>query len=260
MDDATRQRLARRLLEAERERKPVAPLTADHPGMTADDAYKIQEAVVAARLDAGDRIVGWKVGLTSRAMQEMIGVDQPDYGPVLASMLVADGGAVPYDELIQPKAEAEIAFVLDRPLEGPGVTPLDVLRATAGVVASIEVIDSRIEDWQIKLPDTVADLASSARVILSARMVPAGDLDLRLVGMVMTVNGEPVSTGAGAAALGNPLNAVAWAANTLGRLGATLDEGQIVMPGALHRAVDVEPGDTVRATFDRLGGVTVRFT
>lgn len=260
MDDCRIRELAQRLIAAERECAPIPPFTDEFPDMTVGEAYRIQKAVVDARREAGDRIVGWKVGLTSRAMQEMMGVDQPDYGPVLASMLVGDGDAVPVAELIQPRVEAEIAVVLDRPLKGPGVRAHDVVRATAGVTASLEVIDSRFKDWRIRLPDTVSDMASSARVVLSGRVVPIGAMDLRLVGMVLTRRGEPVATGAGAAALGNPVHAVAWAANTLGRLGVTLDEGDVIMPGALHRAVDVTAGDTVRATFDRLGPVTVRFT
>lgn len=251
--------LAERLVRAERTRAPIPPLTSEHPDLTPEDAYRIQQHIVAIRTAEGERIAGYKVGLTSRAMQEMLGVGQPDYGPIFSSWLLEDGAVLATQELIAPRVEAEIAFVLERPLRGPGVTSLDVLRATAGVTAAIEVIDSRIEDWKIRLPDTIADLASTARVVVAGRLVPTSGLDLRLTGMVLERNGEVVSTGAGAAALGNPAHAVAWAANTLGALGVTLEAGHVVMPGALHAAVPVAPGDVVRATFDHLGPVTVRF-
>lgn len=259
MDDATIRELAERLMTAEHKRLPTDPLTAAHPAMTAEDAYAVQQTILRTRLESGDSIVGWKVGLTSEAMQAMLGVDTPDYGPILSSMLVNDRGTIAASDLIQPKAEAEIAFVLDRSLRGPGVTPSDVARATAGVVASIEVIDSRIRDWKIALADTVADMASSARVVTSELRVPLEDLDLREVGVAVRLNGGTVETGKGAAVLGDPLSAVAWAANTLGALGVTLEAGQLIMPGAMHRAVDVAAGDTIQATFDELGPVEVRF-
>jgi 2-keto-4-pentenoate hydratase len=248
------------LLEAARDRRPIAPLTERWPAMDAEDAYRIQQHIVRARLDEGETIVGYKVGLTSRAMQELLGVDRPDYGPILSTMLVSDGDGVPAADLIQPRVEAEIAFVLAQGLEGPGLTAIDVLRATAGVTAAIEVIDSRIEGWRIKLADTIADLASSARVVLAGRLVPIDGIDLRLVGCTVKRNGEVVATGAGAAALGNPAHAVAWAANTLGALGVRLEPGHVIMPGALHAAVPAAAGDVFTATFDRLGPVTVRFT
>jgi len=259
IDDGALWEAADSLLRAARERRPIPPLTDRWPELTADEGYRIQQHVVRARLDAGERVVGYKVGLTSRAMQEMMGVDQPDYGPILSTMLAFDGDAVPTSDLIQPRVEAEIAFVLADALEGPGVSPLDVIRATAGVVAAIEVIDSRIEGWRIRLPDTIADLASSARVVLAGHLVPIDGFDLRLVGCTLERNGEVVATGAGAAALGNPAHAVAWAANTLGALGVRLEPGHVVMPGALHAAVPAEAGDVFTASFDRLGPVTVRF-
>lgn len=260
MDDATCGRLAAALLRAERERAPIPPLTAELPGMTAGEAYRVQRMVVEERLAGGERIAGYKVGLTSRAMQEQLGVDRPDYGPILSSMLLdGEGALVPAAGLIQPRVEAEIAFLLREPLPRSGVTALDVVRAAAGVAAAIEVIDSRIEGWKIGLADTIADLASSARVALSGHLVPLDGIDLRLVGVVMERNGEVVATGAGAAALGNPAWAVAWAANTLGALGAGLEAGHVIMPGALHASVPARPGDLFRATFDFLGPVTVRF-
>lgn len=259
LDDATVDALAQRLLAAARDRTPIAPLTDEYPTMNAADAYAVQQCVVAARVAGGESIVGWKLGLTSAAMQQQIGVDQPDYGPILSGYLIPEGSPIPTGTLIQPRAEAEIAFVLDRPLRGPGVTSLDVLRATAGIAPAIEIIDSRIRDWKIRFADTVADLASSARVMFAGRLVRLDDIDVRLIGCVLERNGQIVETGAGAAALGNPAGAVAWAANTLGALGQTLEAGHIVMTGALHASVSATAGDTFRARFDRLGSLTIRF-
>jgi 2-keto-4-pentenoate hydratase len=260
LDDATITALAARLLEAERSRVPVGQLSAEHPGMDAADAYRVQQLVVADRLAGGERIVGWKVGLTSRAMQLQLGVDQPDYGPILSGWLLEDGAAVPRADLIAPRVEAEIGFILGAPLAGPGVTVGDVLAATAAVTPCIEVIDSRIRDWKLTLVDTVADLASCARVVVGGTRTSIAGLDLRLIGAVLEQNGEVVATGAGAAVLGDPAAAVAWAANTLGALGVVMQPGQVVIPGAVHAAAAAGAGDTFTATFDRIGSVTVRFT
>ena len=192
-------------------------------------------------------------------MQQQLGVDQPDYGPLLSGHVVEPGGTVTIGDLIAPRVEAEIAFVLDKPLKGPGIEPADVLAAGAAVAASIEIIDSRIANWKIKLPDTIADMASSARIVVSADRYRLEDLDLPAERAVMELNGEAVSEGLGAAVLGDPVAAVAWAANTLGRLGITLEAGHIIMPGAMHASVPVSAGDVVRARFDRLGPVTVQF-
>jgi len=251
--------LAGRLTRAERQASPIAPLSAMISGLTVRDAYAIQRAVVRHRLDAGEWIVGWKIGLTSRAMQEQLGVDQPDYAPILSDWFVPEGEAIPIDELIQPRAEAEIAFELARPLAGPGISAADVVAATAGLRPAIEVIDSRIEDWRIRFPDTIADMASSARVIVGERLTPADGLDLRRIGVALERNGKGIATGQGSAVLGDPAEAVAWAANALGALGVTLEVGHIVMPGALHPSVPASRGDTFRAIFDRLGSVSVSF-
>jgi 2-keto-4-pentenoate hydratase len=175
-------------------------------------------------------------------------------------MLVEDGDEIPFDRLIQPRAEAEIGFVLDRDLEGPGLSANDALRAAAGVVACIEVIDSRIADWKIGLVDTVADNASSGLAVSSGRLVPVAGLDLRLVGMAFYRNGELVETGAGAAVLGNPARCVAWLANKLAQFGERLRAGELVLAGALHKSVAVEPGDVFRAELNHLGTVTTRFS
>jgi 2-keto-4-pentenoate hydratase len=248
--------LARALRQARRDRVPVPPLTEERPELTAADAYAVQRRLVELlQADGEGGVVGYKLGLTSRAMQEQLGIDQPDYGPVLAGGVHPDGVQVDLDRLIQPKVEAEVAIVLDATLAGPPCTTLDARRAAAGAVASVEIIDSRIADWRIRLADTIADLASSASIALSSRLVPLDRLDPRLVGVAMTRNGELVATGAGAAALGDPLRAVAWLANTLHPLGESLEAGHVVMTGALHAAVPLADGDVFRAEFDWLGPV-----
>ncbi len=260
LDDATVEALAERLWMAGRERRAVPRISDDHPGMDAVDAYRVQQAVVRRRMTAGVAIVGWKLGLTSLAMQQQLGVDQPDYGPILSDFMVAEGDPIAVAELIQPRVEAEIAFVLRSPLRGPGVTAADAIAAAAGIRPAIEIIDSRIEAWRITLPDTISDLASSARVTVGGALVPVEHLDVRLIGCVLERGGEVVATGAGAAALGDPAYAVAWAANTLGPLGITLEPGQLIMTGALHASVPVKAGDQFTATFGRLGSVSVRFS
>ena len=249
---------ARALYDARRDRRPIAPFTDDDPGLTMADGYAVQEALTRLLLADGDRIVGYKVGLTSEPMQKMIGVDSPDHGPVLGSTVYRNGDVIALDGFIAPKLEAEIVFVLGEPLHGPGVSVTDVFRATAGVAAAMEIVDSRFADWRIKLADTVSDLASNGAVAVSGRLVPLAGLDPRLVGMTLTRNGELVDTGAGAAALGDPLAVVAWLANTLGEVGVGLEPGHLVMTGALHAALPMGAGDVFRAEFDRLGPITVR--
>lgn len=252
--------LGEELFIARRDRVPVAPLTERFPDITVDDAYAVQ-GVFARRIAAeeGASVSGYKLGLTSKPMQELLGLDQPDYGPVLSTMVYDDHTEIPVDRFIHPKVEAELAVILGEDLTGPGVTTLDASRAISGAVAAIELVDSRIVDWRIGLCDTVADLASCGAITLAGREVPVEGWEPRLVGMTMFKNGEMVATGAGAAALGDPVAAVAWLANTLGPYGVTIEAGQFVMTGSLHAAFDVAPGDTARAEFDRLGPVTMRF-
>lgn len=250
--------LAAALYDARRTLVPIAPLTDADPGLTLADGYLVQQGVVRRYLADGDRVVGYKLGLTSKPMQEMLGVDSPDFAPVMASHVHVDGAAVEAAAYIAPRLEAEIALVLGEELSGPDCTPLDVVRATQGVVAALELVDSRVADWRIRLPDTVADMASSGAIVIGGRTTPVADVDLRLLGMVFTRDGEVVATGAGAAALGNPAAAVAWLVRTLHPLGASLPAGSVVMTGALHAAVPVTAGETYRAEFDRLGAVTVR--
>jgi 2-oxopent-4-enoate hydratase len=254
------QQLADELWDADRAAKPVPPLTDRHPDLTIEDAYAIQTINIERRIAAGERVIGRKVGLTSKPMQELLGVDEPDFGVLTDAMLVEDGDLIPLSRLVQPRMEAELAFVMSRDLAGPGISAAVALDAIAGVLPAVEVVDSRVADWKIKLVDTVADNASSGLLVVGGRMRPVSELDLRLLGVVVSRDGEVIDTGAGAAALGNPARCVAWLANKLGSFGAGLQAGDIVLPGAVHKMVPVQPGDVFRAEFAHLGPVTVRFS
>jgi len=248
---------AERLHKAFKTATPIPPLSGDLPDLPLADAYAIQsEFVRLLRGDAG-RVVGYKLGLTSRPMQELLGVDQPDFGPVLDTMVVPAGEAVDRSRFIQPKIEAELALHLGLALRGPGVTRFDVADALSGVSVAVEIIDSRIEDWKIRLTDTVADLASAGAVMISPTVVPLADVDPRLVGVVVSRNAVVTATGAGAAALGDPLAAVAWLANTLATYGEGLEAGRFVMTGSLHAAFPFTAGDTITVETELLGGLTV---
>lgn len=259
-ESATHRRWAKALFAARRECTPIRPLTEQDPELTVDDAYRIQQTLVklVCEADSAD-IIGYKLGLTSRAMQQAIGVDQPDYGPILSSMVYDNGAEIVLDDYLQPKIEAEIALVLNRPLRGPGVTALKAAQAVGGAVAALELIDSRIANWQIGLIDTIADQASSAALVQGSRMIPIDGWEPRYTGMVVSRNGRIEATGAGAAALGDPIAAVAWLANTLAPYDVTLEAGHLIMTGSLHAAFELSPGDVVLAEFDRLGTVTARF-
>ena len=251
--------LADVLATAERTREPVGPLSEREPGLEVVDAYEIQLINIERRVAEGATVCGHKVGLSARAMQQMLGVDEPDYGHLLDDMLVPESTVIAAGDLLQPRVEVEVAFILGAPLRAPGCTVADVLRATEYVAPAIEVIDSRIRDWKITLADTVADNASAGRVVLGGLRTGLDGLDLRTVGAVLRRNGEIAETGAAGAVLGNPATAVAWLANKVHAFGVTLEAGHIIMPGSCTRAVDVGPGDVVRADFDQLGSVTVAF-
>ena len=252
--------IAAALYAAERSRNPVASVTDAHPQMTLDDAYAIQSGIVQRKLADGDEETGWKVGLTSAAMQQMLGVDEPDFGRLLRSMRLENDADLRTQDLIAPRIEPEIAFILHTDLEGPDVSQADVLRATQYVVPALEVIDSRVRDWQIKIGDSIADNASGARYVLGAdRLSPAG-LDLAGVRMDFSVDGEVVSSADASAVLGHPANAVAWLCNTLAPLGKAVKAGQVVLPGSLVGAVEATPGRLFRADFAGLGSVALHIT
>jgi 2-keto-4-pentenoate hydratase len=253
-----RTRLADDLARAYETRVPIDP-PSQTATLTVEDAYAVQSLQIERRVSAGARVRGHKVGLTSRAMQKMLGIGQPDYGHLLDTMFLPPGERADAARFLQLRAEPEIAFVLGRDLRGPGVTPADALRAVDFAVAALELIDSRVRDWQITLTDTIADNASSAAVVLGSRPVRLDQADLRLTGCNFYRNGSLQATGAGGAVLGDPVTALVWLANTLGRLGVTLGAGEVVLPGSCTPAVPVSAGDTVRADFAGLGSVSVSF-
>jgi len=245
------------LFESLRTRLPVEPLTERDPELTLEQAYRIQEYVIGRRLALGDRIIGKKIGLTSRVVQRALGVSEPDFGQLLASMVATD--TIVTAGLLQPRAEGEIAFLLERDLAGPGVSNADVLRATASVMPCFEIVDSRIRDWRIRLPDTVADNASAGMLVLGDRAVDPKTLDLSTCGMVLEKNGVLECTGAGAAALGSPVACVAWLVNTLGRFGMPLRAGEIVLSGSLGALIPVAAGDHLHLSIGGIGSAAVRF-
>ncbi|CAA7600920.1 Fumarylacetoacetate (FAA) hydrolase family [Acididesulfobacillus acetoxydans] len=251
--------IAEMLAKAENERKPLEPLTERYPGLSIQDAYKIQLEGIALKRAQGRKIIGKKIGITSKGMQKLLGVNEPDYGHLLDDMFLLEGEACRREELLLPKVEGELAFVLKDRLKGPGVTIADVLRVTAGVMPSFEIVDSRIRDWKIKLPDTIADNASSARLVLGSRLVPVKDLDLRLIGMVLEKNGGMVSSGAGAEVWGHPAASVAWLANKLADFDIALEAGEIILSGAVTAAEAAAAGDVFTLSFYGLGSLNLRF-
>ncbi|MGI6648902.1 MAG: 2-keto-4-pentenoate hydratase [Bacillota bacterium] len=251
--------LANRLLTAERAREPIAPITEEIEDFNTEDAYQVQSHIINTKITRNNCIAGKKIGLTSLAAQNQFGVYEPIYGSLLSNMEVADGGIIRLEELLLPKVEPEIAFILGKDLTGPGVSVCDVLRATEAVVPALEIADSRIKDWRIKVPDAVADNSSSARFILGGQLTHAADLDLRLTGLVFKKNGEILGTAAGAAVLGHPAAAVAWLVNKLAELELSLKAGEVVLAGALTASVAPKAGDYFEACFDRLDSASVRF-
>lgn len=248
------------LREAYRTGVPCPPLRGSLlPEGDIQAGYAVQRAMLAGWVAEGRRQVGAKIGLTSPAVQRQLGVDQPDFGALLADLAVPDGGEVPLTGLLQPKVEAEVAFVLGADLPYEQVTSVDVIRATDHLLPAIEIADSRVAGWDISIVDTVADNASSGRYVLGTRPVRLADVDLRLCGMVLEHAGEPVSVGAGAACLGNPLHAVAWLAGTLAAAGSPLRAGDLVLSGALGPMVPVTPGAAYQARISGLGSVRVCF-
>lgn len=247
------------LAEVETSRIGITPFTSEKPTITVEEAYQIQLETIKRKLEEGQKIVGKKIGLTSLAMQNLLGVDEPDYGHLLDSMVIENGQTISMQQVLQPKVEAEIAFILKKELRGPNVTSLDVLQATEYIVPALEIVDSRIKDWKIKLQDTIADNASSGLYVLGGKPTRIDEVDLEQIGMVLTKNGDLVNTGVGAAALGNPANCVAWLANKLSEFDITLDAGEVILSGALSAAVDAVEGDVFTARFAHIGQVSVSF-
>ena len=259
LSSEVRDELAAELAEAERSKVPMKPLTDGVPGMDVIDAYEIQLINIRQRVAEGARVIGHKVGLSSEAMQKMMGVDEPDYGHLLADMEVFEDVPVAAGRFLYPRVEVEVGFILADDLPGAGCTEDDVLAATAAFAPSIELIDTRITDWKIKLCDTIADNASSAGWVLGKARVSPKDIDIRGIGASLRRNGEVVAEGRSDAVLGNPVTAVAWLARKVDDFGVRLRAGDIVLPGSCTRAIDARPGDDFVADFDGLGSVHLSF-
>lgn len=260
MNQQTIEQYGDELYQAFVSRRVIAPLLSREPQIRLEDAYRIQERFVAHRLAAGETIVGKKIGATSKPVQDFLGVYQPDFGMLTSGMVFADGDTLDLSQMIQPKAEAELAFVLKHDLKGPGITAMDVIRATDYVVPCFEIVDSRIRDWQIKIQDTVADNASCGVFVLGTTQGDPRRLDITLAGMVLEKNGEVFSTGVGAAVQGSPANAVAWLANTLGELGIPFKAGEVILSGSQSALVPVADGDELVCRVGGLGSCRVRFS
>jgi len=258
LSDADRQKAADLLQEAERTRTPVTQLSTTWPDIEIEDAYAIQNEVAARRMKAGAKLIGHKIGLTSKAMQRSSMIDEPDYGHLFDDMMIADGAKVNHADYCVPRVELELAFVLAKPLKGPGVGLLDVLRATEYVVPSIEIIDARVQNPR-KIYDTVSDNGAAAGIVIGGRPVGPMDVDLRWVGGIMYRNSEIEETGIAAGVLSHPALGIAWLANKLAPFDVTLEPGHIMLSGSFIRPVWADKGDTLHADFGELGDVAIQF-
>lgn len=258
LSDVERHKAADILMTAERERKQAVQLSKMWPDITIEDAYAISTEVARRRMAAGAKLIGHKVGLTSKAMQRSSQIDEPDYGYLFDYMMIPDGAKIPHENYCRPRVEIELAFVLGRPLTGPGVGLTDVLRATEYVVPAIEIVDARLQDPR-KIFDTIADNGAAAGIVIGGRPIRPFDIDLRWVGGIMYCNSEIEETGLAAGVLGHPALGVAWLANKLGQHGTTLEAGHLVLAGSFTRVVFAKKGDTLHADFGPLGGVAVQF-
>jgi 2-keto-4-pentenoate hydratase len=259
MLDTVRHEAAQLLLRSYELGQPIPQLSATYPELDLDDAYAIQLEQVKVWQATGRKVAGHKVGLTSLPVQKQLGVNQPDFGHVLSDTFFLSGEQIPVGTFMQPRVEPEISFVLKKDLAGPGVTVAEAIRAVDYVIGSLEIVDSRIADWNITLTDTVADNASAGGVVLGTKPMHIDERDLRLTGAILYRNGRIQHTGAGAAVLGSPISSLVWLANTLGRLGTTLKAGQVILSGAITPMVAAEPGDTITAVLAGLGSVTAQF-
>lgn len=259
LSDNVRAELAAALAQAERSRVAMSPMTDTYADIDVVDAYEIQLLNIRQRVAEGARVVGHKVGLSSEAMQKMMDVDEPDYGHLLDDMEVFEDKPVLTSNYLLPRVEVEVGFVLADDLPGAGCTEDDVLAATAAFAPAIELIDTRITNWQVKLCDTIADNASSAGWVLGKERVSPKDIDIRAIDAVLKCNGEVLGEGRSDAVLGNPVTAVAWLARKVDQFGVRLKAGDVVLPGACMRAFDAKPGDDFVAEFAGLGSVHLSF-
>ena len=259
LDAKTIAQLAEHLENCELQTRDTPKITDDHPDMDWDDAYAIQDAILARKLARGARIVGYKAGLTSHAKMKQMNVESPVFGFLVDYFSVPEGAAIKVSDLIHPKVEPEIVFVLKHALKGPGCHIGDVLAATDFVMPGIEVIDSRYRDFKFDLKSVVADNTSAARFTIGGRAVRPESVDLRTVGIVLEKNGQPVALGAGAAVLGHPAAAIAMLANHLGKRGKELPAGSMILSGGVTEAIAVAPGDHVTLRVQDMGSVSLRF-
>ena len=257
MLESDRKKAAQLLINAEAERKPILQLSKTWPDITIEDAYAIQNEIVKHKVATGAKVIGHKIGLTSKAMQQSSQIDEPDYGHLFDYMMLNDGAKWPCDYCV-PRAEVEFAFVLGKPLKGPGVGLLDVLRATEYVVPSIEIIDARVENPR-KIFDTVADNAAAAGIVTADVQLVRLEIDFRWAGGIMYRNAEIEETGLAAGVLGHPAMGIAWLANKVGKFGVTLEPGHTMLSGSFTRPVWANKGDTLHADFGPLGSVSVQF-
>ena len=258
LSPADHQRAAQRLITAATERKQAEQLSKTWPSIGFDDAYAIQSEVIRQKVAAGAKIIGHKIGLTSKAMQRSSGIDEPDYGVLLDDMVFADGTKIKASNFCVPRVEVELCFVLKKPLKGPGVGLIDVLRATEYVGPSLELIDARLQDPR-KIYDTISDNGAAAGIVLGGRPVGPTEVDLRWVGCALYKNGEVEETGLASGVMGHPAMGIAWLANKVGPHGITLEPGHMMLAGSFTRPVWVAAGDTVQADFGPLGNVAVQF-
>lgn len=261
LPDPKIEQLGDELFAALRARRTLAPLTTREPAIEIDDAYRISLRMLERRKAEGERVVGKKIGVTSKPVQDMLGVHQPDFGFLTDAMQVVNGVSVSLERtgLIQPRAEGEIAFVLKKDLKGPGVTEAQVIDATDYVCPCFEIVDSRIHDWKIKIQDTVADNASCGIFVLGAARIDPATLDLAAVKMDIRKNGEPIASGLGSAVQGHPATAVAWLANTLGRFGIPFLAGEIILSGSLAPLLPITPGDRFDMSLAGIGTASIAF-
>ena len=258
LSESERRKCVETLLNAEKEKKQAVQLSVTYPHITIEDAYAISSAVAQHKIKGGAKLIGHKVGLTSKAMQASSQINEPDYGHLLDTMMIADGAKVPHANYCVPRVEVELAFILGRTLKGPGVGLTDVLRATEYVVPAMEIVDARIVNPR-KIFDTVADNGAAAGIVVGGRPIGPTDTDLRWVGGIMYRNSEIEETGLAAGVLGHPALGVAWLANKLGQMGVSLDAGHLVLAGSFTRVVFAQKGDTLHGDFGPLGGVAVQF-
>lgn len=258
LTDADRRAAAEHLLQAAKTCRQGRQLSQMYPGIDFDDAYAIQSEVIRRRVGEGRRVIGHKIGLTSKAMQRSVGIDEPDYGVLLDDMMYADGARIPASRFCVPRVEVELAFVLAKPLKGPGIGLVDVLRATEYVIPSLELIDARMLDPR-KIYDTISDNGAAAGIVLGGRPVAPGDVDLRWVGAALYKNGEIEETGLASGVMGHPAMGIAWLANKVGPLGIELQPGHVMLSGSFTRPIWVKAGDTVQADFGPLGNIAVQF-